>query len=102
MKSIVLIKLIFAGCSEHPARAVPLDAEPEMSPETIGLSWAVIDRMEEHFGDRVSIEDLGEFDDGEHYSVKHAGISYVVVYDIELDKIKSVVKAGTLPTEIEQ
>ncbi|QDT94252.1 hypothetical protein [Gimesia algae] len=95
MKSIILILLIFAGCSEHSARAVPLDASPEVDPETGGLSWSVIDRMEEHFGDRVSIEDLGEFDDGEHYQVIHSGIPYLVVYDVELDKIKSVSKAGT-------
>lgn len=91
MKFILFLTLIMVGCSDHSGPAVPLDAQPEL----FDVDYVVMDRMEEYFGDRVAIEDVGEFDDGEHYSVKHAGISYDVVYDVELDQIISVSKAGT-------
>lgn len=101
MKFLLSLTLILAGCSGHSGPAVPLDAQPDYSKEMEAdtLNWAVVDRMEEHFGDRVGLVDLGEFDDGEHFRVTHDGIAYLVVYDLDMDAIKSVSKAGTIELE---
>lgn len=94
MKRIVLMILILAGCER--GGSIPLDP-PELptEPETFGLSWPLIERMEDHFGSRVGIEDLGEYQDGDHYQVTHDGQNFIVVYDADADKILDVSKAGT-------
>lgn len=98
MKSIIAVSLIvLAGCADAGgSNAPPADLDLPLDPETVGLSWEVIDRIEEHFGERVGIQDDGEYDDGEHYLVNHNGEKYVVVYDLEEDVIINVSKAGTL------
>ena len=101
MKCIVAVLLILTGCdASGPSNAPPLGGVAlPTDPETDGLSWQLIDRMEEHFGSRVGIIQDGEYEDGEHCLVTHEGQRYRVVYDLEKDVILNVSKAGTQETE---
>ena len=90
MKTLALSLILITGCTDGPQGAPPAN----YAPMDDDVNPFLVETLEEYFGDRVGFEDIGEFNDGEHYSVIHQGVEYVVVWNG--DRIVSVSKAGAL------